>query len=327
MDKVTGKQLIVPQVIHAYQLNGKHGFLPITENTDATATQPCWIHLDYEQPEVRAWLNESELMPDSFKEAMAGESCRPRVARQGDGTLIVLRTINQSSESQPDPLVTLRVYLTANLLISSCHRPIEAVDDVIDQLQKKTGPTHTGSLLVRLLDSLTDSVSDFIDDLHSQVIDLENGLLEQALPERGVIPLIRKQLIVLRRHLIPQRDVFSRLASERFPWMDNDDRHHMQDIAERLGRGLDDLDATIARTAVVVDEINSLMADLLNRRIYTMSLMTMLFMPATFLTGLFGVNLGGIPGGSREGAFAIFCISLVVVLVVILWQLKRSKWI
>ena len=327
MDKVSGEQLEVPQEIHAYQLDGKGGILPVTDKTEATAAQPCWIHIDYEQPESLNWLNETPLLPESFKEALSGESCRPRVARQGDGTLIILRSINLNSEAVPDPLVTLRVFITDSLIISSRHRPIHAVDEVVDELKKRTGPSHSGSWLVEILDFLPDQVSDFIDDIHGRVIELEDGLLDRELPERGVIALIRKQLIVLRRHLMPQRDVFSRLASERLPWMSNEDRHRMQDIADRLGRGLDDLDATIARTAVVVDELNSQLADAMNRRTYTMSLMAMLFLPATFLTGLFGVNLGGIPGGGKEHAFAIFCTCLAVVGGGILWWLKKSKWL
>ncbi len=61
------------------------------------------------------------------------------------------------------------------------------------------------------------------------------------------------------------------------PWMNDDDRRRMQEISERLGRGLEDLDGSIARTAVLSDEISSLMADAMNRRTYTMSLLAMVF--------------------------------------------------
>lgn len=99
----------------------------------------------------------------------------------------------------------------------------------------------------------------------------------------------------MRRYMAPQRDVYARLASERLPWMSDDQRRRMQDIAERLGRGLDEIDSCIARTAIMSDEIAQIMQESLARRTYTMSLMAMVFLPSTFLTGLFGVNLGGIP--------------------------------
>ncbi|PHI30934.1 zinc transporter ZntB [Budvicia aquatica] len=327
MDKITGKQLAVKQKIHSCQLDGKGGMLPLNDKTEVTPERPGWLHFDYEQEGSLAWLKSTQLLPESFKEALSGESCRPRVSRQADGTLIILRSINLNSDSLPDPLVTMRIYITDSLILSTRHRPIYAVDEVVNELKKNTGPTHTGDWLVEVLDYLTDQASSFIDDIHGRVIDLEDGLLDRNVPPRGEMSLIRKQLIVLRRHLSPQRDVFSRLASERLPWMTNEDRHRMQDIADRLGRGLDDLDATISRTAVLVDEINALIAESMNRRTYTMSLMAMLFLPATFLTGLFGVNLGGIPGGNKEGAFALFCLCLLAVGGGIVLWLKRSKWL
>ncbi|BAN96483.1 zinc transport protein ydaN [Plautia stali symbiont] len=109
--------------------------------------------------------------------------------------------------------------------------------------------------------------------------------------------------------------------------MSDDDRRRMQDGADRLGRGLDDLNAGVARTGILADEVASLLVESMNRRTYTMSLMAMIFLPATFLTGLFGVNLGGIPGGSWPHGFTMFCgLLLVMVLGVALW-LKRRNWL
>ncbi|WP_224142465.1 zinc transporter ZntB, partial [Escherichia coli] len=162
---------------------------------------------------------------------------------------------------------------------------VYAIDEVLTDLQNGTGPVSSGDLLVQVADALTDHASEFIEDLHDKIIDLEDNLLDQQTPERGQLALIRKQLIVLRRYMAPQRDVFARLASERLPWMTDDDRRRMQDISDRLGRGLDDLDGSIARTAILADEISNLMADAMNRRTYTMSLLAMLFLPTTFLTG------------------------------------------
>ena len=64
--------------------------------------------------------------------------------------------------------------------------------------------------------------------------------------------------------------------------MSDDQRRRMQDIADRLGRGLDEIDACIARTGVMADEIAQVMQENLARRTYTMSLMAMVFLPSTF---------------------------------------------
>lgn len=124
-----------------------------------------------------------------------------------------------------------------------------------------------------------------------------------------------------------QRDVFARLATEKFLWMSDDDRHRMQENAERLGRCIDELDGFVARTAVITDEINALISEVTNKQIYTMSMLAIVFLPSTFLTGLFGVNLNGIPGSEFKFAFSVFCLLLSCLISFVIWWLKRGKWL
>jgi len=69
------------------------------------------------------------------------------------------------------------------------------------------------------------------------------------------------------------------------------------------------------------------MAEAMNRRTYTMSLLAMIFLPTTFLTGLFGVNLGGMPGAGSHYGFSIFCLLLLIMIVGVAWWLKRRRWL
>lgn len=249
------------------------------------------------------------------------------MTRIGDGALITLRCINGSTDERPDQLVAMRLYMDERLIVSTRQRKVLALDDVLGDLREGNGPTDGGSWLVEVCDALTDHASEFIEQLHDRIIDLEDDLLDQQVPPRGFLALLRKQLIVMRRYMAPQRDVYARLASERLPWMSDDQRRRMQDIAERLGRGLDEIDSCIARTAIMSDEIAQIMQESLARRTYTMSLMAMVFLPSTFLTGLFGVNLGGIPGNGWHLGFSLFCLMLVVVIGGVAWWLHRSKWL
>ncbi|WP_114196167.1 zinc transporter ZntB [Edaphovirga cremea] len=327
MDVIEGKELQVSDAVYAWQLDGKGGVTRIDPAGFVNCDRPCWLHLDYTLPGSQQWLSTTPLLPDVVRDALAGESMRPRVTRLGDGTMITLRSINFNADARPDQLVTFRVYMTDKLIISTRHRKVYSIDEVLNDLQHGAGPINSGNWLVEICDAITDHTSEFIEDLHDKIIDMEDAVLEQQMPERGRMALLRKQLIVLRRYMAPQRDVFSRLASERLPWMNDDERRRMQEIADRLGRGLDDIDGSIARTTVLADEISSLMADAMNRRTYTMSLMAMIFLPTTFLTGLFGVNLGGIPGGGWSLGFSSFCLMLVVLVLGVAWWLRRSKWL
>nr|WP_113868324.1 zinc transporter ZntB [Brenneria salicis]NMN91836.1 zinc transporter [Brenneria salicis ATCC 15712 = DSM 30166]RBP59883.1 zinc transporter [Brenneria salicis ATCC 15712 = DSM 30166]RLM29872.1 zinc transporter [Brenneria salicis ATCC 15712 = DSM 30166] len=327
MESFEGDVLQHTGAVYAYQLDGQGGVAPIGDKEVINSVRPCWLHLDSTLPISARWLSDTHLVPDSVRDALSGESVRPRVTRLGDGTMITLRSINLNADARPDQLVAIRVFITDKLIISTRRRKVLAIDEVLTELKEGIGPTDSGSWLVSIAESITDHTSEFIDDLHEKIIDLEENLLEQKIMPRGELALIRKQLIVLRRYMTPQRDVFSRLSGEKLPWMQDDDRRRMQEIADRLGRGLEDLDASIARTAVLSDEITTQITEALSRRTYTMSLLAMVFLPTTFLTGLFGVNLGGIPGGDSRFGFATFCLMLVLLVCGVAWWLKRSKWL
>ncbi|CDL87900.1 zinc transporter ZntB [Xenorhabdus cabanillasii] len=327
MEAIDGSAFKNSNAVYACQLNGKGGITGFGENSLATAEQPFWQHLDYKNQASYQWIMNTNLLPAPVKEGLAGESVRPKLIRTGEGAMITLRTINRNDNARPDHLVSFRIYINDRMVISSCHRKVYSIDQVLDNLHNGIGAKNTGHWLVEIADSITDEVNDFIETLHDNLIEFEDGILEQKMPGRGELVLLRKQLIVLRRYMAPQRDVFMRLASEKLPWMSDEERHLMQEISDRLGRGLDDLDGCIARTAVLADEITSIMADAMNRRIYMMSLLTMIFLPSTFLTGLFGVNLGGIPGNEYKFGFGLFSLLLSLLIAAFTWWLRRSKWL
>lgn len=327
MDVIEGKALQVSDAIISCQLDGKGGMIPIAEDEVIQCEQPCWLHLNYTHRKSAEWLQSTTQIPDAVRNALAGDSMRPRVSRLGDGFMIVLRSVNHNSDARRDQLVVMRVFINDKLIVSTRRRKVSAVDEVLTDLQNGNGPIDCGSWLVDICDALTDHTSEFIEDLHDKIIELEDALLDQRMPARGELGLLRKQLIVMRRYMAPQRDVYARLASEKLAWMDDTERRRMQEIADRLGRGLDDLDAGVARTAILADEVASAMAESMNRRTYTMSLMAMIFLPATFLTGLFGVNLGGIPGGEWRYGFSIFCLLLVALAVGVAGYLRKRRWL
>ncbi|BET97005.1 zinc transporter ZntB [Xenorhabdus taiwanensis] len=327
METIYGSVFKGSNAIYACQLNGKGGITAFGDDSLVTAEQPVWQHLDYKNPDSHQWIMNTTLLPFSVKDELVSENIRPKVLRTGEGTLVVLRSVNRNNNARPDHLVSFRIYINDKMIISSRHRKIHSIDQILDDLHNDVGAKSTGNWLVEIAGAITDEANDFIEELHDNLIEFEDDILAQKAPGRGELVLLRKQLIVLRRYMAPQRDIFIRLASEKLPWMNDEERRLMQEIADRLGRGIDDLDGCIARTAVLADEITSMMADAMNRRTYMMSLLAMVFLPTTFLTGLFGVNLGGIPGNEYRFGFGLFTLLLSLLMVAFAWWLRRSKWL
>ncbi len=76
----------------------------------------------------------------------------------------------------------MRVYMDGRLIVSTRQRKVLALDDVVSDLEEGTGPTDCGGWLVDVCDALTDHSSEFIEQLHDKIIDLEDNLLDQQIP-------------------------------------------------------------------------------------------------------------------------------------------------
>jgi len=152
-------------------------------------------------------------------------------------------------------------------------------------------------------------------------------LAEQTAALRQKIPNIRRAVISMRRYLAPQRDVMARLPNERVAWLSEIERMHLREIADRTTRYVEDLDAIRDRATVTQEELNSRLTEQITKTMYTLSIIAGFFLPLSFLTGLLGINIGGIPGTESPWAFTIFCLLLLMVAGGQIWLFKRMKWL
>jgi zinc transporter len=137
---------------------------------------------------------------------------------------------------------------------------------------------------------------------------------------------LRRQTITLRRYLAPQRDAFAKLVTEKITWFDDDSRLRLREVSDRLIRNIEDLDAVRERAAVTQEELLSRLSDQMNTRMYVLSVVAAIFLPLGFLTGLLGINVGGIPGAEYPWAFLLFILFLVGIVAVQMLWFKHKKW-
>ena len=70
----------------------------------------------------------------------------------------------------------------------------------------------------------------------------------------------------------------------------------------------------------------NILAGKLNKNMYVLSVISAIFLPLGFLTGLFGINIGGIPGVEDPNAFWVFSGILVVIVSLQIWIFKKLGW-
>ena len=91
-------------------------------------------------------------------------------------------------------------------------------------------------------------------------------------------------------------------------------------------RYVEDLDAVRERCQIVRDELANVLSDRLNKNMYILSVIASIFLPLTFLTGLFGINVSGIPGAYNNNAFVIITGAMVALTLIQVVIFKKLKW-
>jgi len=143
---------------------------------------------------------------------------------------------------------------------------------------------------------------------------------------RQEIVAIRKKAIVYRRYLSPQREAISQLRMADFTWLSDLDKRSLQESYNHVSRYVEELDAIRERAQIVKDELANMIGDRLNKNTYVLSVIAAIFLPLGFLTGLLGINIGGIPGSDQPAAFAIFCGLLVFLVAAQILIFKKFRW-
>ena len=127
------------------------------------------------------------------------------------------------------------------------------------------------------------------------------------------------------RYLAPQSDALD--ALRKLDVVPKADRRRLNEIHDRSVHQVEELNQLTSRLLLVREAIAAAQAERLNRQLFVVTVLSALFLPVTFLTGLLGVNLGGIPGAQDPRAFWIFCGLLAAVVVVLAVIMRRLRWL
>ena len=119
----------------------------------------------------------------------------------------------------------------------------------------------------------------------------------------------------------------SRLQVETVDWLLDLDRAYLRESADRTLRFVEDLDSIRERASIAQDELNSRVNDQMNRTMYLLTVVATLLLPAGILTGLFGVNVGGMPGIDSDWAFIGLFLLIPALAVLEFVLLRWLKWI
>jgi zinc transporter len=262
-----------------------------------------WLHLDGQREEARDWIDSQHAIPSIVRNALRASETRPRSDILDGGSIINLRGLGEKPEEAADPLVSIRFWAEKGQVISLSYRPLAGLNDVISWFLggqiKDPGDLITAfaTEMSKGLDPKVAALGDVLDSVEARIE--ENN----ARSTRRKVSKVRAQAIGYRRFVAPQREALERLSTARCSWLDEEDQSHLREASDRYARMAEELEAVRERAAVVHDELTDLRTERMDARALLISIVALIFLPLTFITGLLGMNVKGIPYADKAWAF------------------------
>jgi zinc transporter len=322
-----------PGILHACVLDGKGGARMLAPPDIARWTPAdgvLWLHIDFTKDGTYDWLQAGlpVTLPDVVLEVLTDLETRPRAVIVDNGLLVALRGVNMNPGENPADMVSIRVWLAQDYIITSRRRRLLAVNDILADLHKGEGPQTPGDFLSHLVGRLADGIAVYVDKIEDHVIAAEGAIADgdNSEPRRLELSRIRRQIANVRRFVAPQRDALEKVHRYPAAWMPQDEIRQLREEADRIARYVEDLDLARERAILLHEEFQGIIAQQQNSRMYVLSMVAAIFLPLTFVTGLLGMNVGGLPGVDNKFGFlwAIIAMSTCVILAALVLRLK--KW-
>jgi zinc transporter len=321
-------------LLHAFVLDGRGGGRSISrdelDSLQLGEQESLWLHWDRSQVQSQRWLRENSGLDEFSCDLLLEENTRPRLLPLPNSEMLIfLRGINRNPGAEPEDMVSVRIFADARRVISLRLRPLLATDALIADLLAGQGPKTSSELLLELARHLTSRVDDLVAEL-SELLDGEEDALdddERYRPDHGLMLQVRRRAASLRRFLAPQRDLYAQLARNRQPWFVEDDDDYWNELNNRLTRYLEELELLRERVGLVLEAENRRLGERMNRIMYRFTVITGLFLPLTFLTGLLGINVGGIPGSESPIGFFVACGLMILLAVGQVLLFRRWRWL
>lgn len=280
-----------------------------------------WYHCHREGNGIRQWLIANQI-PNSMIDSFLAQDTRPSFLQYDDGNfLLILRGVNLNSDANPEDMLSLRLIYVNGALISTRKIPSKTVSLIRSQLAEERGPKAIPELVVSIIDGLSFNIDGYLNKMDLQINEFE-GQLELS----DELIQSHKALLKIKRFIKPQQYAIDDLSSS--------DISLVQEKVLRLSHSVntitrinETLDFYLGEIEIIKGELRQYHAEKMNRNTYLFSVIAAIFLPTSFLTGLFGVNIGGIPGLENTSSFALFCVSLFVIFLFEFWILRRLQFI
>lgn len=284
-----------------------------------------WLHLDWDTPLAHQLLVETFGVDPVVAEALVEEDTRPRSLAAGRDEMVILRGVNLTPGAEPEDMISLRMLINEERVITLTRRALRSIAELKQDIDSGQGPATMGDFMATLIEKMVGRIAPVLAQLEDAIDEEEDDLVEGKLSHvESTLVGVRSRIIKLRRYLAPQREALVRLSQEKLGWVSPEERARLSETANQLTRNVEDLDEFRERAQVIQEEIGLYYNRRLTRSTFVITLAASVLVPLNLVAGLFGMNVGGIPG--KESPYAFWVIAALFIglgLFVYLWGKRR----
>jgi zinc transporter len=274
------------------------------------------LHFNLADARTAHWINNCADIPKDGRELLLDSDAHIRCEHFEHGLALVIGDLFHDFKEDPEELGVLRLYVDNGRLITGRRHPLKSVDRLRHELIESHVFSNTIDLFARLIYNIGDSMHSVIKTLNDTVDDAEDQILAGNLHNQGSeLGRIRRLLARLRRHLVANRQALIQAVHHIHRWSQHD-ISELRQAVEHVESTIQDLELVQERTRLLQEEIAGRMSEATNRNLYVLSIVTVTLLPINLITGIFGMNTGGLPWGQDDPSgfwWVIFFMILAVI--------------
>lgn len=286
-----------------------------------------WYWVDFDEPTEE----EAKLLDSHFHfHPLAVEDCfhllqRPKLDHYEDVHFFVMHAINGSSLAAEE----IDLFLGSNYIVTFHFYPSDEIDEAWNKIAEQGKGLDKGHIYATyvVMDKLVDYYFPSVYMLEEEINDIENKVMMQS--NRSVMDdifSIRSKLMKLRRTIVPMRELLYRVNNSDKIAGVKEQIFYFADVHDHLLKLTEIIDANRDLTADIRDSYISMNSNRMNTIMKTLTVITTIFMPLTFIAGVYGMNFEHMPElGWRWGYFAVLTVMLGTGIGMYVW-FKRKGW-
>lgn len=289
-----------------------------------------WLHFNLVDSRSRTWIASCDRIPQVARDLLLENDPHIQVEILEDGFMGVLGDLYYEFDADPDRLGFLRIYVDRDCTISVREKPLKAIDLLRRNLLAHPEVIESPmDLMVHLLDNLNSMFDRIVDDIKEVVEDIEDQILKDNFSvDKGKFSRLRRLLARLRRHFSANNQVLSQRLIPQLPsWCSELEESELHRHLDRLRAVVQDLELVQERARLVQEEMASRLQETVNRNLYVLSIVTTVFLPIALITGVFGMNVGGVPWTEDSLGFMWSLVFMGLTLAIVLMVLKRQQFL